>query len=281
VSGLAIYWLGTGPVFLANAVLCVAPVVSAARMRPADLHRDEPTRVARGDARIADAMRYVWHRPDLVLPMALMLFVGAFGFNFPVTLAVLSKNVFHTGAQSFGLLSTALAVGSLAGALAGTGRRSRPSVYVVLLSAAGFGVLETLAGFAPGFLTAALLLAATGFFMIFFAQATNQRVQLGTDAEFRGRVMALYILVFLGTTPVGGPLIGWCSEHFGARSGIWVGGLASLAATLVAGAVQLRRANARVGVHLRPLPHVHVSEPPRDGRPALDLRMPAYRPAAR
>src|SRR6185312_11231679 len=101
--------------------------------------------------------------------------------------------------------------------------RGRPTAYAVLGAAVLFGGFETLVGFAPTFLTAALLLLPTGFFMIYFAQAANQRVQLGTDAEFRGRVMALYVLVFLGTTPIGALLIGWLSAGYGPRSGIFLG----------------------------------------------------------
>jgi MFS family permease len=281
VSGVAIAWLGLGPVFLANAVLCLGPLVSAIRMRPAELHRAEPTRIPSRDARIVDGLRYVWRRPDLVAPMALMLLVGAFGFNFQVTIPVLAKTAFHADARSFGLLSTSLALGALGGALAGTGRRGRPSFYLVLTAALLFAVAETLVGFAPGYLSAAVLLVPTGFFMIYFAQASNQRVQLGTDAEYRGRVMALYILVFFGTTPVGALLVGWLAEIFGPRSGFWTGGLVSLVAVVVAGSLQLRRAGTRIWVHLRPLPHVHLTEPARDGMPAVELRVPAVRAAVR
>lgn len=296
LAGVAIAWIDTGPVFLATALLGVAPLVTAVRMRPAELHRAvpgpaEPGRVEPGpagrgavaaaDARIVDGLRYVWLRPDLSLPIALMLVVGAFGFNFAVTIAVLAKNAFHADAGSFGLLSTSLAVGALAGALAGTRRRARPSVYLVLTAAALFSVTEALVGFAGGFGWAAVALVPTGFFMILFAQSASQRVQLGTDAEYRGRVMALYVLVFFGTTPFGALLVGWCAEHLGPRSGLWLGGLASLVATVVAFVIQLRRAHGRIDLHLRPRPHVHVSEPARAGSPAIDLRVPRVRPAVR
>jgi MFS family permease len=280
VAGVAIAWIGIGPVFLANAVMCIGPLVSAIRMRPAELHRREPGEVASRDARIIDGLRYAWRRPALVMPMTLVLIVGMLGFNFPVTLAVTATTVFHAGPQSFGLLTTALAIGALGGALAGSGRRSRPSIYIVLVAASVFGALETLVAFAPTYLAAAALLVPTGFFMIYFAQAANQRVQLSTDAEFRGRVMALYVLVFLGTTPFGALLTGWVSEQFGPRSGMWMGGLASVLAGLVMTIVQLRRADAEIGVHMRPRPHVHVREPAADGR-VIDFRVPAIRPAAR
>jgi MFS family permease len=280
LAGVAIGLLGTGPVFLTTGVLGVAPLVALWRMRPAELHRADPRAVAARDARIVDGLRYVWHRPDLAMPLALMLLIGMFGFNFQLTLAVLAKTTFRVHASSFGLLTTALAIGSLAGALAGTGRRGRPSVYVVLAGAVGFGLLETVVAFAPDFYAAMVLLVPTGFCMIFFAQASNQRVQLGTDAEFRGRVMALYVLVFFGTTPIGAPLVGWLSERYGPRSGIWIGGLISLAAAVAAAVVQVRRVDAQVRVHLRPLPHLHVHEPARDGVPARELRVPAARQAA-
>ncbi len=280
LAGLAIAWFDTGPVFLITAALGTAPLVSLLRMRPEELHRAPRTAIAARDARIVDGLRYVWHRPDLLLPIVLVLVIGMFGFNFQLTLAVLARVTFHVSAESFGLLTTALALGSLFGALAGTGRRARPSIYVVLTGAVGFGVLETLVGFAPGFHSALVLLAPAGFFMIFFAQAANQRVQLGTVAGFRGRVMALYVLVFLGTTPIGAPLIGWLSERYGPRTGIWAGGLISLFSALLVAIVQVRRVDAQVRVHLRPLPHLHVWEPERDGTPARELRVPSARRAA-
>jgi MFS family permease len=280
VAGVAIAWIDIGPVFLANAVMCVGPLISAIRMRPSELYRAELVPVASRDARIIDGLRYTRRRPDLVLPMVLVMIVGMMGFNFPVTLAVIATTVYHAGPQTFGLLSTALAIGALGGALAGSGRRGRPSVYIVLVAAMLFGVLETLVAFAPTYLVAVALLVPTGFFMIYFAQAANQRVQLGTDSEFRGRVVALYVLVFLGTTPFGALIIGWAADRFGPRSGMWIGGVASMLAGLVMTIVQVRRADAEIGVHLRPRPHVHVREPAADGA-VIDFRVPAIRPAAR
>jgi len=281
VAGVSIGWFGMGPVFLANAILCFGPLVSAIRMRPAELYRATPGQLDAQDTRIADGLRYTWRRPDLVLPMVLVLIVGMLGFNFPVTLAVVATQVFHAGPATFGLLSTSLAIGALAGALAGSHRRGRPSIYVVLVAALLFGVLEVLVGFAPTYLVAMALLIPTGFFMMYFAQAANQRVQLGTDAEFRGRVVSLYMLVFLGTTPFGALVVGWAMEQFGIRSGMWIGGVASVLAGLVVGLIQLRRAHAEIGLHLRPRPHVHVREPAPDGTHVIDFRVPAIRPAAR
>jgi MFS family permease len=281
VAGVGIAWWGTGTVVLITGAMAVAAVVLQLRLRPDDLYRLEPGTVAARDARVVDGLRYVWHRPDLIMVMALVMVLGLFAFNFQLTLAVLSKTVFHTGAKSFGLLTTALAAGALVGALTAGLRRSRPSVYAVLLAAILFAAFETVLGLAPAFWTAVALAVPTGFFMIFFAQSANQRIQLGVDPPFRGRVMALHVLLFFGTTPIGAPLIGWVAENFGARASIWLGGLVSLAAALIVGAVQMRRSQARVLVHLRPRPHLHVTERGTDGVPAVELTMPKLRPAVR
>lgn len=261
-AGAAIALIGVGPTFLLATIWVTAPLVSLTRMRPWELHRDLASRSEQGRARITDGLRYTWHRHDLLLPITLVAVVGAAGFNFQVTLPVLSKVVYETGAAAFGLLAAALATGSLAGALAGTWRRARPSAYLVIGAATGFGVFSMLVGFSSPYWLVLLLLLPTGFFAIYFAQAANQRVQLGSDPAFRGRVMALYVLVFLGTTPLGALAVGWWSERFGPESAIWLGGLASLLTALVGLAWQLRRHDQRLRVQVRP-PRLRVVEAPR------------------
>jgi MFS family permease len=255
IAGFAIAGLGTGSAFLANAASYVVPVVALSLMRPAELER-VPRPVA--DTRVVDGLRYVWRRPDLLLPIALMLVIGMVGYNFQLTLPVLSKNVFHTGPTTFGLLVTALALGSIGGALAGSRRRERPSVFVVLGGAVAFGILGTLTAFMPTYPLTALLLVPTGFSMIYLAQAANQRVQLGTDAAYRGRVMALYFLVFMGTNPVGAPLVGWVAQVAGPRAAIWLGTTISLAVAVIALAVRLRRSGERIRLQLVPVPKLYV-----------------------
>ncbi|GAA3765930.1 MFS transporter [Plantactinospora mayteni] len=262
VAGVGIALFDVGPVFLVSALSSIAPVIFVVRMRPAELHRDElPPLAERGSARVIDGLRYVARRSDLVLPMVLMSVMGLALFNFQLTLSALAKTTFHTGAASFGLFTTALAVGALAGALAGSGRRSRPSVWVVLGAAVATGVCGTLVGLAPTYWLVVLLLPLTGFFMVFFAQASNQRVQLGVDAAFRGRVMSLWVLVFLGTNPVGAPIIGWIAERFGAGASIWIGGLISLATAGTALIWQLHRTGTRLRLRILPLPRFYVVHP--------------------
>jgi MFS family permease len=246
IGGLTIAIFGTGPAFVLNAFTFIAPVVALVRMVPADLHRDLAARAKAGEARISDGLRYVRQRRDLVIPMTLILVAGLFAFNFSVTLPVLATNVFHRGAGEFGLLSTCLAIGALGGALAGSSRRSRPSTWVVTGAAIAFGVLETVLGFAPSFVLTLILLVPTGFSMIYFAQAANQRVQMGTDSVIRGRVMAQYVLVFMGTTPVGAPLVGWVGEAFGPRTSIWIGGGITLLAAIVVFVLEQRQHGVRV-----------------------------------
>lgn len=259
IAGVAIDLVGLTPVFLVNTLAYVWPTIMILQMRTSELHR-APRATAR-DGRVREGLRYVWRRNDLRMPLLLLLVIGVAGFNFMLTLPLLAKNVFHTGASQFGLLTTALAVGALMGAFAGSGRRARPSVYVVLGAAVGFGALELVAGLSSSFLLTALLLIPTGFFMVYFAQATNQRIQLGTDAAYRGRVMAMFTLVFFGTTPMSAPLVGWIGQHLGPRVAVWGGGLLSLIIGIAALGYQLHRSGARIRLRLLPLPRFYVVTP--------------------
>ncbi|MDI6100531.1 MFS transporter [Actinoplanes sp. NEAU-A12] len=271
LAGVLLALLNTPAVFLISTALAIAPVLTYIRMRPAELHRTE--RGDRGDARVIDGLRYVGKRHDLLLPISLMAVVGMIGFNFPVTLAALAKIDFNAGPSTFGLLTTCLAIGSLGGAMAGTRRRARPGVYLVIGAALLFGIFEFAVGFAPNFAVAGLLLVPTGFFSIYLAQGANHRVQMGVDPAYRGRVMALYVLVFLGTTPIGASLSGWWGEHFGVPSSIWAAGLISFAAAVGALIWQLRASGDRIRVEMRPRPRVRLVSPE---RPAEQL--PAQAP---
>ncbi|HET9519213.1 MAG TPA: MFS transporter [Actinoplanes sp.] len=257
LAGVTMTLLPMGPVFLIAATLAVAPVGSYGAMRVAELHRS-PRRAAAGQTKIIDGLRYVRAREDLVLPIALMAMVGMIGFNFPVTLAALAKINFSVGPSSFGLLTTALATGALGGALAGTARRRRPSAYVVLGATIAFGLFEVAVGFAPTFAVAVVLLLPTGFFSIYLAQSANQRVQMGVDGAYRGRVMALYVLVFLGSTPIGATLAGWWGERFGVPSSIWGAGLFIAVVGVGALVWQLRHTGTRLRLRVRPHPRLSV-----------------------
>ncbi|MDK9494706.1 MFS transporter [Streptomyces katrae] len=235
-AGLLIARLGVGPVVLINACSYLGAVAGLALMRPSELHG--PPAPA-SDPRITDGLRYVARRPDLVLPLALTGVLGLAGFNFQLTLPLLAKTEFRTGSAAFGLLSSSLAAGSLLAAFATTARRTRPTAAVVTGSALAFGATEALTGLAPTLPTACLLLSLTGFAMMYFAQAANHRIQLGSDPAYRGRVMGLFTLIFMGTTPLGALLTGWLSDHWGPRWSLSTGGLISLTATALTLALPL------------------------------------------
>ncbi len=258
VAGLAVAAFGVGPVFLLNGLSYVGAIAGLWLMRPAELFREGLSLTKGGPRpRIIDGLRYVARRPDLSLPITLVFVIGLLAFNFQLTLALVAKTVFQTGAARFGLLTTALAIGALGGALASSQRRSRPTSATVLGAAAIFGLLQIAVGFAPSFAIMIVLLLPTGFFMVYFAQASNQRVQLGTEPALRGRVMSLYVMVFLGTTPIGSLIVGWLASTFGPRAGIWVGGLAALLAAGLAFTYRCWRRDLRVHVHLHPV-RMHV-----------------------
>ncbi|MEU9168974.1 MFS transporter [Streptomyces sp. NPDC048420] len=238
VAGVLIAGFGVGPVMLINAFSYLATVTALRLMRPAEFIR---TRRPARAARVIDGLRHVRGRPDLLVPLFLVAAIGLFGFNFQLTLPLLAKAVFHADASAFGLLSSAFAAGSLLGAFATTARSGRPAARTVIASAAAFGVLETVAGWSPDYVSAAVLVGLTGFAGIYFVQAANHRVQLGSDPAYRGRVMALYTLILQGLTPLGALLVGWLSMRAGARSGLYLGGLASLAAALAAAAPSVLR----------------------------------------
>jgi MFS family permease len=223
VAGVMITAIGTGWAFVANGISSIAVLTGLALMRPAELRPSPAIDRIRGQLRAG--LHYVRQRQDLLLTMVLVFVVGTFGLNFQITTALLAKQVFHRSATGYGLLSTALAVGACVGAVLATRRRTRPSLLFLLLAAMAFGLLEILAGSMPGFGATALMLVLVGLAMLTFTTAANSSVQLGVEATMRGRVMALYLMCFLGGTPVGAPIVGWVANTVGARWGMIGGGL--------------------------------------------------------
>ena len=239
VAGLVINAVGTGWAFVGNAASSIAVLAALALMRPAELHPSPHLQRARGQLR--EGFDYVRQRADLSLAMFLVFVIGTFGLNFQITTALMAKQVFARSASGYGFLSTALALGACAGAILATRRTTRPTQLFLVGAAAAFGVLEIAAGSMPGFTTTALLLVPTGMLMLTFTTAANSSVQLGVEPTMRGRVMALYLICFMGGTPFGAPLIGWLAGVFGPRWGMVGGGLICLATALVVGAVLARR----------------------------------------
>lgn len=230
VAGVLIGLVGTGPVFLINAASFGAVLFGLAAMRESELRTADLVPRAKGQLR--EGLRYVRGRRDLVLVLLLVGFVATFGMNFQMTTALVARQVFHTGAASFGLASTMLAVGALAGALLAA-RRVRPRMRLLVSAAALFGLLEMATGLMPAYWAFLVMLVPTGIAMMTFTTAANATMQLSVAPEMRGRVMGLYMFVFLGTNPLGAPLVGWMAEQFGPRLSIVLGGLVATVTALV------------------------------------------------
>jgi MFS family permease len=248
VAGVMITWVGTGWVFLINAISFVAVIIGLLAMNAARLHM--VPKVPRQPGQLGEAVRYVRGRPDLVVLLVLVFCVSTFGMNFFATLANVAANVFHRDASGYGLLSTMMAVGTLAGSVLAARRsaRGRPRLRVVLTGAMVFGVLELVLAAMPTYGWFALALIPTGGAVITFVTAANSTMQMSISAEMRGRVMGLYMLVFLGGNPVGGPMSGWLAEQFGGRAPFVVGGAVSVLAAAVCALVLQRRRPTRLAV---------------------------------
>jgi len=231
IAGLMIHWFGTGPVFLINAATFGAVLLSLTRMRVADL-RPAPRR-PNGKGAVRDGLRYVRGRPDLILILALVGMVGTFGLNFQLTTALMARTVFDKGAGEYGLLGSIMAIGSLSGALLAA-RRKNPRVQMVIGASMAFGLFSMISALMPSYPTFAVSLVPVGLSALTLMTAANATVQLSTAPQMRGRVMALYMAIFMGGTPLGAPLVGWVGERFGARWTILLGGGVSLLSAVVA-----------------------------------------------
>ena len=256
VAGVVIAVLGVPAAFLINAASYGAVLIGLKLMRTAELH--PARRAERGPGQQRAALSYVRARPTLWMPMILVFFVSTFGMNFQVTTALMSRTVFHTGAGAFGLASAVLAIGALAGALIAA-RRGRPSLRLLLATAFAFGVLEILTALTPDYPAFLVALAPTGLAMIIFTTAANSSTQLRTASDMRGRVMGLYMLVFLGGTPLGAPLVGWMAETYGTRMSLIAGGVISAAAAVVVAVLLARYRGVRLRGYLRPSELAHAT----------------------
>jgi MFS family permease len=238
LGALVIKAFDVGPCFAFNAVSFAAVIGGLLMMRPDELWLGRP--VARAKGQIREGLRYVWASTELRSTILLLAVVGTLAFNFSVVLPVMAKFTFHGDAGTYGSLTALMGAGAMVGALA-TASRLVPSPKLLAGSCLVFGVTMTMAAAAPTLLAERALMVVVGAASITFMATANSTCQLTTSPEMRGRVMALYGLVFLGSTPIGGPLIGWISQAFGPRFGMGIGGVATIASALVAGAILLRR----------------------------------------
>lgn len=273
VAGVLINIFSTGPVFFINAVSYIAVIASLVMMRESELIKTAV--VERSKGLLREGLSYVRRRPDLMLPIVLVAIIGTFGMNFQITTALMAREQFGRGAGSFGLLTTSLAVGCLIGALVSARRTGTPRQLLLVGSGIAFGAMETIASVMPTYLTFMILLVPTGAMMVTFSMAANATLQLGSAPRIRGRVMALYALVFVGGAPIGSPMVGWIGQVLGPRWSILSGGVISLVAASVAAILIARRNDLRVRARIRSHPHLRIQQRGRirtETEVALDAR---------
>jgi MFS family permease len=242
IAGIVIVAVGTGWVFLVNGVTFLAMIIALALIRPAELI---PRPKHQGAGRLADGFRYVGKRPDLIVTFAMVFILGAFGMNFPIFASTMALE-FGEQADGYGLLSSILAVGSLTGALLAA-RRDQARIRVVVIATLLFAVAATVSAFMPTYWLYAVTLMVTGFAVVTTLTTANGYVQTTTDPVLRGRVMALYMAILMGGTPIGAPIVGWVAAELGPRAAIMLGAAAALVAFVIGATWML--ASGRVRRH--------------------------------
>jgi MFS family permease len=259
VAGLTIAAFGTGWTLLLNTATFVAVLVALATIRTSDL-LPAPV-LGRRRGAITEGVRYVRTRPDILLVMALVFVLGTFGMNFQITTALMATQVFGKGPQEYGLLGSIMAIGSLSAALL-SARRARPRLRILLIAMLGFTVSSGLAALAPTYALFALALVPVGLSALTALTTANAMVQLSVDPAMRGRVMALYMAIFMGGTPLGAPVIGWIGQVWGARWTIGIGTVAVGLMLIGTAFWMTRRENVQVSYESRRRPRIKIRTVP-------------------
>jgi predicted MFS family arabinose efflux permease len=229
-AGVIIVLVGTGLCFALNALSFVAVIGALLLMDPAKLHRHDPVPRAKGQVR--EGLRYIRDTPALRSMLVMTAVVGTLALNYPVVLPLLAKVTFDGNAETYSWMTVAMGAGALIGALV-VANKANPTPRVVLIAGLFFGASTVLASFAPTIALFVFVLVIVGVSSITFLANCQSTIQLEAEPAKRGRVMAVYAICILGSTPIGGPLVGWVSEQFGPRYGFGIGGVATLAVTLV------------------------------------------------
>ncbi|HMM67536.1 MAG TPA: MFS transporter [Dokdonella sp.] len=230
LAGLLIAAVGSGWVFVINSVSFIAVILSLHFLHAGQMQRR--ARAVRTRGSFAEGFRYIWKRPDLKAILLMMFLIGTFGLNFPIFISTMSASIFHGGASQYGVLTSTMAVGSVAGALLAA-RRSHPRITLLLAATAVFGGSLALAALMPNRVLFGIVLIVTGISAQTFTTTANSALQLSTEPGMRGRVLAIFLAVALGGTPIGAPIVGWVADSFGPRQSLAIGAAAGFAAMLV------------------------------------------------
>jgi MFS family permease len=267
LAGLLIAWVGSGWAFVINGLTFAATILALTQMRQAELYVMPVA--ARAKGQIREGIRYVRGRTDILVIMVVIGVVSTFGLNFQMTSALMARSEFGKGAGEYGILGSVLAIGSLTGALLAA-RRERPRVRLVIGSAFAFGIATGVLALMPTYASFAVACIPVGLASLTMLTAANTTIQMSTDPAVRGRVMSLYMIVMLGATPIGSPIVGWIGETFGPRWSIGIGSITALLVAAGAAVWAKRRWQVQVRYHVLARPHLEVLHPevPTPRRPA-------------
>jgi len=241
VAGLLIAGVGVGECFLINAVSFIAVIASLATLDLRAIQRSRPAPRAPGQLR--EGLRYVRNTPGLAIPLLMMAAVGCLTYEFQVTLPVMASHGLHAGAAGFGFMTAAMGLGAVCGGLL-VAARGRTGLRPLVLAAWVFGAMVAAAALAPSLATELIALGFAGGASIAFMSTANSTLQLAAAPSMRGRVMALWFVAFQGSTPIGGPIVGWLMGVAGARAGLGLGAV-TCAVVAAAGSIALRRRRDR------------------------------------
>jgi MFS family permease len=231
-GGVIIALFGVGECFVINAASFVGPLIGLLAMDTAKLYRPD-VRAARTPHAVRAGLSYVRSRRDLLIPLLMMAIIGTLAYEFQVTIPLMAHSTFHLGAAGFGLLYAAMGAGAVVSGVTLAGKVPG-RVRTLVISAAALGVALGAAALAPGPVAAAIALAFTGAASVVYSSSTNGTLQIRADPSMRGRVVALYVMAFMGSTAIGGPLVGVVGQVVGPRASLWVGALGCVAAVLLA-----------------------------------------------
>lgn len=246
IAGVLIAAVGSGWVFLINSATFVGVIGSLCLLRIGDLHRT--SKAPRTPGGLIEGFRYVARRPDLKAILLMLFLIGTFGLNFPIFISTMSVTVFHAGAGRYGLLTSMMAIGSVAGTLLAA-QRKQPGMTIISIGAVMFGAGFCIAAAMPTYWLFGAALALIGISAQTFTTTANSTVQLSTEPEMRGRVMAILLAVALGGSPIGAPVVGWVADTFGPRWALGIGAASGFAAALVALRYLVRYRGLRVGIY--------------------------------
>lgn len=241
IAGVTIAAFDVGPCFIFNAVSFIAVVVALMFMRKAELHPSRPVPKQKGQ--VVAGLKYAWHVPEIKTILVMMVIIGTFAYEFPVVLPLLATKTFGGGAGTYSLLTSVMSVGAMVGGIYTAGK-SKVGMKTIFRITAAFGTGMIALAYSPNIVTALIVLVLVGMYSMMFIATTNAALQLTTSSEMRGRVMALLSITFLGTTPIGGPIMGYISTVASPRTGILIGGI-SIFVAMALGRMSMGRRKLR------------------------------------